>query len=114
MNIDANDITLIADIKSIGSNSYTFIEPLTHFRQVAFALTAGYSRCNIFPVNSLLATFKLGISLPLNFSFKQNYEAFCIISFSPSLGSFAFLEGTTDFKGWTFDSFKVYGIGRIL
>ena len=112
-NIQANDITLITDIKNIGSNSYTFVEPLTHFRQVAFVLTAGYSRCNIFPVNSLLATAKLGISLPLNFSFKQNYEAFCIISFSPSLGSFAFLEGATDFKGWTFDSFKVYGIGKI-
>lgn len=112
VNIDANDITLIADIKSIGSNSYIFVEPLTHFRQVAFVLAAGYPRCNIFPVNSLLAMAKLGISLPLNFSFRQNYEAFCIISFSPSLGSFAFLEGTTDFKGWAFDSFKVYGIGR--
>lgn len=102
MNIQANDTTLIADIKNIGSNSYTFVEPLTHFRQVAFVLTAGYSRFNVFPVNSVLAMAKLGANLPLNFSFKQNYEAFCIISFSSSLGSFAFLEGATDFKGWTF------------
>lgn len=112
-NIKADDLTLIADIKSLNSGSYTFTEPLTHFNQVAFCLTAGYSRFNVFPVNSILAMAKLGANLPLNFTFKENYESFCIVSINPAGTHFAFLEDSTTFKGWTFSSFRVYGIGKL-
>lgn len=111
--MNANDVTLILDIKSQNvSGSYNFTESLSNFRYVAFAINAGYSRCNIFPVIPLLAMQNLNICTVLNMSFKENYYTRAIIAVSAQ--SMYFLEDQLECTGWAFSWFRVYGIGRIL
>ena len=112
VNMNANDLTLILNINSKDvSGSYRFTEDLSNFRYVAFAINAGYSRYNIFPVIPLLAMNNLNIYTVLNMSFKESYYARAIIAVSAQ--SLWFLEDQFECTGWDFAWFRVYGIGRI-
>ena len=112
VNINANDLTLILNINSKNvSGSYRFTEDLSNFRYVAFAISAGYSRCNIFPVIPLLTMNNLNIYTVLNMSFKEGYYARAIIGVNAK--GLVFLEDQFECTGWAFSWFRVYGIGRI-
>ena len=111
--MNANDVTLILNINSQNvSGSYNFTESLSNFRYVAFAINAGYSRYNIFPVVLLLAMQNLNIYTVLNMSFKENYYVRAIIEVNDL--AMGFIENQLECTGWAFSWFRVYGIGRIL